>query len=160
VALDVPASAAANTTEQVLDAVRRWTAARATPADIRGVLVSPMLPRPTAELIVGIRRDAQFGPVLTVGAGGTGVEWLHDVATRVLPISAEEIEEMLDELRLAPVLNGYRGAAGVDRGALVDCILGVAKCALVHPAIAELEVNPLFAYADRVLAVDVRIFLG
>ncbi|MBR9991176.1 MAG: acetate--CoA ligase family protein, partial [Gemmatimonadetes bacterium] len=160
VALDIAAGAAADTTARVFDSVRRWAEERAVEADIRGVLVSPMLPRPAAELIVGFRRDPQFGPVLTVGAGGTDVEWLHDVAIRVLPVSAAEVGEMLDELRMAPVLRGYRGARGVHRETLVRCILGIAACALAHPAIAEMEVNPLFAYDDRAMAVDVRVFLG
>jgi acetyltransferase len=160
VALDIPASAAADTTERVFHAIRQWAAEHALQPDIRGVLVSPMLPRPAAELIVGCRRDPQFGPVLTVGAGGTGVEWLRDVATRVLPVSAEDVGEMLDELRMAPVLHGYRGAPGVYRDALVRCILGIAACALAFPAITEMEINPLFAYDDRVTAVDVRVFLG
>jgi hypothetical protein len=79
---------------------------------------------------------------------------------RVLPVSAEAVGEMLDELRMAPVLHGYRGVPGVHRDALVRCILGIAACALAFPAITEMEVNPLFAYDDRVTAVDVRVFLG
>jgi acetyltransferase len=160
VALDIPASAAAETTERVFDAVRQWAGEHKLQPDIRGVLVSSMLPRPVAGLIVGCRRDPQFGPVLTVGAGGTGVEWLRDAATRVLPVTGEDVGEMLDELRIAPVLHGYRGAPGAHRDALVRSILGIAACALAHPAIAEMEVNPLFAYDDRVTAVDVRVFIG
>jgi acyl-CoA synthetase (NDP forming) len=160
VALNVRADEVERITERVFESVRSWAAARNVSADIRGVLVSPMLARPAAELIVGVRRDPQFGPVLTVGAGGTDVEWLRDVATRVLPVTADDIGEMLDGLRMAPVLRGYRGTRGVARDALVDGILGIASCALAHPAITEMEVNPLFAYADRVVAVDVRIFIS
>jgi acetyltransferase len=160
VALNVRADEVERITERVFESVRSWAAARNVSADIRGVLVSPMLARPAAELIVGVRRDPQFGPVLTVGAGGTDVEWLRDVATRVLPVSADDVGEMLEGLRMAPVLRGYRGTRGVARDALVDGILGIASCALAHPAITEMEVNPLFAYADRVVAVDVRIFIS
>jgi acyl-CoA synthetase (NDP forming) len=95
-----------------------------------------------------------------VGAGGTDVEWLRDVATRVLPVSADDVGEMLDGLRMAPVLRGYRGAAGAHRDALVHSILGIASCALAYTAITEMEVNPLFAYADRVAAVDIRVFIS
>jgi acetyltransferase len=160
VALNVRADEVERITERVFESVRSWAAARNVSADIRGVLVSPMLARPAAELIVGVRRDPQFGPVLTVGAGGTDVEWLRDVATRVLPVSADDVGEMLEGLRMAPVLRGHRGTRGVARDALVDGILGIASCALAHPAITEMEVNPLFAYADRVVAVDVRIFIS
>jgi acetate---CoA ligase (ADP-forming) len=97
--------------------------------------------------------------VLTVGAGGTDVEWLRDVSTRVLPVADEDIDAMLDALRLAPVLRGHRGAAAADRPALVRALRALADCALAHERIAEIEVNPLFVLADGVAAVDLRIFL-
>jgi acetyltransferase len=127
--------------------------------DVRGVLVGPMLPPPLAELIVGVRHDPQFGPVLTVGAGGIAVEVHHDASLRGLPIGRVEALEMLDEIRVARLLNGYRGRPAANRDALADLILGVAACALSHPEIAELEINPAFAYEDRVVALDVRAFL-
>lgn len=147
----------------VVASVRAWVEARDGPdsaADVRGVMVSPMLPRPTVELLVGVRRDEQFGPVLTVGAGGTGVEYLKDVALRVLPVDDREIDTMLGELRLAPLLDGYRGAPEVDRAALVQAIGALARCALSTPEIAEIEVNPLFVGPDGAVAVDVRAFLA
>jgi acyl-CoA synthetase (NDP forming) len=127
--------------------------------DVRGVLVGPMLPSPLAELIVGVRHDPQFGPVLTVGAGGVAVEVHHDASLRGLPIGRGEALEMLDEIRVARLLNGYRGRPAASREALANLILGVAACALSHPEIGELEVNPAFAYEDRVVALDVRAFL-
>jgi acetyltransferase len=159
VALAVAPHDAARAAERIREDVRTWTIDRGAQPDIRGVLVSPMLAPPVAELLVGIRRDPQFGPVLAVGAGGTGVEWLRDVATRVLPVSADDIEAMLAELRITALLNGYRGDPPVDRAALIRAIDAIARCALAYPAIAELEVNPLFTYADRVIAVDIRIFI-
>ena len=123
---------------------------------IEGVLVSPMLPPPVAELIVGTRRDPQFGPILLIGAGGLTAEIEEDFAVRVLPLGREETLAMLEELRIAPILRGFRGRPGVDRGAVVDLALALASCLGAHPEIVTLEANPVFAYADRAIAVDLR----
>jgi acetate---CoA ligase (ADP-forming) len=123
---------------------------------IEGVLVSPMLPPPLAELIVGTRRDPQFGPILLIGAGGLTAEIEEDFAVRMLPLCREETLAMLEELRIAPILRGFRGRAGVDRGAVVDLALALASCLAAHPEIVTLEANPVFAYADRAIAVDLR----
>jgi acetyltransferase len=160
VALNVAPAEASRVAERLCDAVRRWCAARRVEGDIRGVLISPMLPRPVAELLVGIVRDPQLGPMLTVGAGGTDVELQRDVAMRVLPVTADDVVEMLAELRIAGALAGHRGGRGADAQAIVRAVLGLAHCALAYPEIGEIEVNPLFAYEDRVVGVDVRIFLG
>ncbi len=141
---------------QVVESAATYAMARGLAPDVRGVLVGPMLPPPLAELIVGVRHDPQFGPVLTVGAGGIAVEVHHDASLRGLPIGRAEALEMLDEIRAARLLNGYRGRPAANREAIADLILGVAACALSHPEIGELEVNPVFAYADRVVALDVR----
>jgi acetate---CoA ligase (ADP-forming) len=145
--------------ERMLASVRRWAERRGMDPDLRGVLVSPMLPPPVAELLVGVRRDPSFGPVLTVGAGGTGVELLADLAVRVLPVARPQVLAMLDELRMGPVLRGYRGRPGVDRGAVADLVLALGRFALDHPEVDEVEVNPVFAYRDRAMAVDARALL-
>ncbi len=160
VTLNVAHADVARATERVFEAVRTWCARRARNADIRGALISPMLARPVAELLVGIVRDPDFGPVITVGAGGTTVELQRDVATRVLPISPAEVHEMLRELRIAPLFAGYRGAPGADTGAIEHAVTALARCALACPEIAEIEVNPLFVYEDRAVAIDVRVFLA
>ncbi|MGH7477761.1 MAG: acetate--CoA ligase family protein, partial [Longimicrobiales bacterium] len=160
VALNVPPAAAASEAQRLCDAVRAWCARGGSDADIRGVLVSPMLERPLAELLVGIVRDPQLGPVLSVGAGGIAVELQRDVATRVLPVSAEDVQEMLAELRIAASLAGHRGAAAADTDAIARAVLALARCGLAYPQILELEVNPLFAYEDRAVAVDVRAFIA
>lgn len=150
---------AARAYDRVVRAVTRWADHSGVDADIHGVLVARMSPTPIAELLVGVRRDPSFGPVLTVGAGGTRVELLADTAVRVLPVSPREIRTMLGELRMAPVLRGYRGRPPVHRRALVDLILGLSRFAIDHPEISELELNPVFAYRDRVVAVDARAYL-
>jgi len=128
-------------------------------AGFRGVLVAPMLPPPIAELIVGAKQDPQFGPVLTVGPGGVNVELLSGAAVRALPITRSEADEMLDELRIAPLLTGFRGNPPADRASLITVMLAVAECLLAHPELSVIEVNPLFAYEDRAVSVDVAGYL-
>ncbi len=128
--------------------------------EIEGALVSPMMPPPVAELLLGARRDRSFGPVLAVGLGGVAVELFEDVAIRVLPVSRDDLLEMLGELELAPLLAGHRGRAAVSLEAVVDAAVALAECLLEHPEVVELEVNPLFAYPDRAVAVDVRAYVS
>ncbi|TVR64164.1 MAG: hypothetical protein EA422_07435 [Gemmatimonadales bacterium] len=136
--------------------VEEWAGERGLDPDVRGVLVARRLPSPTVELLVGVRRDASFGHVLTVGAGGTAVEVLKDVAVRVLPVEPAEIREMLDELRIAPLLRGHRGRPPVDLEGLVRLIANLASAACAVPELEELELNPVFASPDSVVAVDAR----
>lgn len=143
----------------VTSEVRKYAEARGVPADIRGVLVSPMARRPISEMLVGVVRDPQFGPVLTVGAGGIAVEVLRDVSLRVLPVAAREVDEMLDELRMGPILRGVRGRPPVYRDGIIAAALAVAGAALANPALREIEVNPLFVDGDRVLMLDTRAYL-
>ena len=150
--------------EAAVEAYRRITgAARAFLGEggdpVDGVLVSSMMPPPLAELLVGASRDPDLGPVLTVGAGGIWVEILADVTHRVLPVTPADIETMLDELRIRPLLEGARGRPPAARERIVDEIQAVARCLLAHPALAEVEINPLFVYPDGARAVDARIFL-
>ncbi|HEX6132722.1 MAG TPA: acetate--CoA ligase family protein [Longimicrobiales bacterium] len=159
VALDTPVAHVESAARRVLESVGAWCREQDVEPDMRGVLVSPMLAAPIAELLVGIVRDPQFGPVLTIGGGGTDVELQRDTATRILPVDEAEIDEMLRSLRVAPVLAGYRGRAAADRGAIRRVVLALARCALACPALAEVEANPVFVYPDRAVAVDLRMFI-
>jgi hypothetical protein len=118
-----------------------------------------MQPTPVAELLVGAVRDPRLGPVLTVGTGGVWVEVVREVAHRLLPVGPEDVREMLDELRVGEVLAGVRGRPG-DRDAVVAAALSVARALLDHPAIAEVEVNPLFVHEVGVAPVDARVILA
>lgn len=129
------------------------------PSPFHGVLVALMLPSPIAELLVGARREPGLGPVLTVAAGGTAVELLGDATHRMLPAGRDEVERMLRQLRTAGLLEGHRGRAAANLRALADLAAGIARCLLACPALAEVEANPVFAYPDRAVAVDVRAFL-
>lgn len=119
-------------------------------------LIEPMAAKPLAELVVGIRRDAQFGLSMTLGSGGVLVELLEDTATLLLPTSEGEIAQALAGLRVAKLLDGFRGGAQADMGNVTRTLMGLAQYAIDHAEdLVELEINPLFVYADRVLAVDV-----
>jgi acetyltransferase len=127
-------------------------------ADIQGCIVSPMV-KPGTEVIVGTKIDPQFGPVIMFGIGGILVEVLKDVVFRVLPISRASAREMLHEIRSAPILNGVRGQASVDREALVDLVLAVADIIEAYPRIQEMDLNPVVLHPDGLTVVDARIVL-
>jgi acetyl coenzyme A synthetase (ADP forming)-like protein len=112
---------------------------------------------PGVEILVGATNDPAYGTVVVVGAGGTGVELLHDVTIRLAPIGPGDAEEMLRKLTTFPLLDGFRGAAKVDLTALCDVIFRLAALAQAHTAIAEIEANPVIASTSGSCAVDVRI---
>lgn len=128
--------------------------------DLEGALVSPMAPPPVAELLVGARRDRDLGPIVTVGSGGTLTELLGDVSLRRLPVTVDDIEEMIGELRVAALLDGYRGGDRVEARSIHELVLAVARCLLDHEALQVLEVNPAFVYRDRTVAIDVKAATG
>ncbi len=130
-------------------------------AHVRGVQVQKMITG-GQEVIVGVTRDATFGPLVMFGLGGVYVEALADVSFRLAPLTAADAWAMLDEVRSARLLTGLRGAPVADRAALVDAIVRVGQLAADHPEIVELDINPLLALpaGQGVLAVDVRIILG
>ncbi len=126
-------------------------------------LVEKMVTEDVAELIVGVTRDPQFGLSLTIGAGGVLVELLADSATLLLPASRAQIERALRALRCFTLLDGYRGKARADTGAIVEAIAAIASFAEAHADhLLELDVNPLIACAHEAVAVDalVRIVDG
>jgi acetyltransferase len=139
-------------------------------AELRGVLVQKMIAG-GQEVIVGVKRDPTFGPVVMFGLGGVYVEALADVSFRLAPLTAADGWDMLEEVRSAKLLTGLRGKPPADRGALVDLIVRVGRLAADHPEIAELDLNPVLVLpspqtADRTsekegaVAVDVRVILA
>jgi acetyl-CoA synthetase len=126
-------------------------------------LIEKMVRGVVAELIVGVARDEQFGPYLVVGGGGILVELLKDSASLLLPTSKEEILRALSQLKCAPLLKGFRGAAQGDVNAVADVILKVAKMIESDPAaIVELDINPLMVLPEGqgVVAADALIKLA
>ncbi|WAC04185.1 MAG: acetate--CoA ligase family protein [Methanoregula sp.] len=136
------------------------SAARSTPAAvIEGVMVEQQLP-PGLEMIIGGKTDPAFGKVLTVGIGGTLVELLRDVETRVLPIDKNEIVSMIHGLQGYPLISGYRNEPARDEQALVAMIEAIASLFLSRPDISEFDINPLILYGKGGCAVDARIYMG
>ncbi len=121
-------------------------------------LIEEMATRPITELILGITCDPQFGRAMVIGAGGVLVELFQDSETLLFPIERAEVERALDRLKIAPLLNGYRGGAMADKTAIVTAVLNLARMAEEQRA-TEVDVNPLFVYADGVLAVDALVRL-
>jgi acetyltransferase len=111
------------------------------------------------EMLLGVRRDPQFGPVMVVGLGGVAVEVLRDVAIRLLPIDDETAREMLGSLRAAPLLGAFRGRPARDTDALVAAMTGLSRLFAAHgDRLSDIEINPLIVLAQGqgVRAVDVR----
>lgn len=127
-------------------------------ARIQGITVQKMA-RPGIEVIIGMSKDAQFGPVLMFGLGGILVEILKDVSFRLVPVTRKDAEEMIKEIKGYPLLKGYRGQEPADIPALEQLIVKVSDFIEQHPEIKELDLNPVFAYKDGVIAVDARIIL-
>jgi len=127
-------------------------------ARIQGVAVQKMAP-PGVEVIVGMSKDPQFGPVIMFGLGGVLVEVLKDVSFRIVPLTPRDAHEMVREIKGYPILCGYRGQDPADIGKLEQMILKVSDFVEQNSEIAELDLNPIFAYKDGALAVDARIIL-
>jgi acyl-CoA synthetase (NDP forming) len=115
--------------------------------------------RPGVEVIVGMSKDAQFGPVLMFGLGGILVEILKDVSFRIVPLVKRDAAEMIRDIKGYPLLEGYRGSEAVDIGNLENLILKVSDFIEKTPDIKELDLNPVFAYGDGAVAVDARAVL-
>jgi acetyl coenzyme A synthetase (ADP forming)-like protein len=152
VVLDVPAAQVAAVAAELLARVGRANPA----ARLDGILVQPMVTSVGVELLLGMVRDQQFGPLVMVGFGGIFVEILGDVATRLAPIDRTEARAMLEELRMAPALHGARGRAAVDLERLADVVTRFSALVADVPELVELEINPLLADASGSRALDVR----
>jgi acetyl coenzyme A synthetase (ADP forming)-like protein len=126
-------------------------------ARIEGVLVQRMLTG-GQEVIVGVRRDAQFGPLVLVGSGGVEVELVRDVALGIAPLTYAQAEELLDATQAGTRLEGWRGTTPGDRQAVLEAMVRLAQVACDFPAIAELEINTLYVLpqGQGAFAVDVR----
>lgn len=127
-------------------------------ARIQGVSVQKMA-RPGVEVIIGMSKDAQFGPVLMFGLGGVLVEVLKDVSFRIVPLLPRDAREMIREIKGYPLLEGFRGQEAVDIANLERLILKVSGFVEQNPELKELDLNPVFAYSHGAIAVDARVIL-
>ncbi len=147
--------------QAVLDAVREMTGkvlVMANKARIDGFVVQPMIRRPHAvELILGAAEDPVFGPVILVGHGGVAAEVIDDKALALPPLDPVLAEDALSRTRVDRLLRGYRDRAPADRGAVGEAMIRLSQLIADVGEIAELDINPLLADADGVIALDARI---
>jgi len=125
-------------------------------AKIEGMLVQRMI-KQGIELIVGGRKDAQFGQLILFGLGGIFVEILKDVSIRVCPVTKDEAREMINEIKGSALLKGARGTEHVDTEKLASMIVGVSKVLSENEDILELDLNPVIASASGYEVVDIRV---
>lgn len=127
---------------------------------IHGVAIQPMIPA-GLELMIGARRDPQFGPLVVVGLGGVLVEVLRDTVTEPAPVTPARALTMLERLRGARLLDGYRGASPVDRQRLATIVAAVSWfIAEQAELVAEVDLNPLICHATDMVAVDALVVRG
>ncbi len=134
----------------------------ATPeAILEGVLIEKMAPK-GQEVIIGMRRDPGFGPMMMFGMGGIFVELFKDVAFKVAPITRLDALDMIQSTKAGTLLAGYRGKPKTDIDAVVDMILRLSLLAMDYPQISEIEINPLvvFPEGEGALALDGRVIFG
>jgi acetyl coenzyme A synthetase (ADP forming)-like protein len=140
------------------DAIQRGAARAAPGVVVHGAVVQRMV-RHGRELILGFTREPRFGPLVLFGLGGVMVEVLRDVTFRMAPLTRLDARDMIRGIRGVKLLDGVRGAPPVDFAAVEDALLRVSQLAMDVPEIAELDVNPLLAFGDGVVAVDARVVL-
>ena len=127
--------------------------------EVRGYVLQRQI-ETGVEMIAGVTSDPVFGPLVVCGAGGTAVELVRDVAVRITPLSDLDAADMLRSLRTFPLLDGYRGAPKADVAALEQVLLRLGAMVDAHPAIAELDLNPIMVGPDGAVAVDARVRLA
>ncbi len=149
-------------TTALASAVKRMKAtvsARVPGAVIRSLLIEKMMP-PGLELLIGGLRDEQFGPSVSFGLGGIWVEALKDAVFGILPMTREEMLDMIAETRASLLLKGMRNSPPLDQEAVLGVITAVAKLMTDYPDIKEIDLNPVRVYAKSAAALDVRVILA
>jgi acyl-CoA synthetase (NDP forming) len=140
--------------DEIMDAVKK----KAAGAVVEGVSVQKMADS-GLELVIGMTKDPQFGPMLMFGLGGTTVEVLKDVAFRITPLTREDAGSMVRQIKGYPLLTGYRGAPAVDVAYMEELLMKLSAFIEENPEIKEMDINPLIAYKNGAVAVDARIIL-
>ncbi len=126
---------------------------------VRFLLIEKMMPA-GPELLIGGLRDEQFGPSIAFGLGGIWTEALRDAVFGILPLSRDEMLDMIEETRAALLFRAFRGTPPLDREAMLSIMQAVSKLLTDHPQIRELDLNPVRAYPRGAAALDVRILIG
>lgn len=156
VRLNLPDAAAVGAAWRDIEAS---VAQRAGPGHFQGVTVQPMVSLDGYELIVGSSIDPQFGPVLLFGAGGRLVEVFRDRALGLPPLSSTLARRLMEQTRIYRALQGVRGQPPVDLARLEQLLVRVSQLVVEQPRIKELDINPLLASGERLLALDARVVL-
>ena len=143
----------------VYDTIVANAAQNAPGARVQGVLAEQMLPK-GFEVLLGVSTDPQFGHVIMAGLGGVLVELLHAVSLRVLPITRQDAEDMIDETPLAKACQGLRGQQ-YRREEIVEALMCLSRLVEEHPEITEVDINPLMLYGDGrpATAVDAMVVM-
>lgn len=130
-------------------------------AEIKGYLVEKMAPG-GMEVIVGMRRDPTFGPLMMFGLGGVTVELFKDVGFGVAPLTADFARGMINETRAGKLLQGFRGSSKYDVGAVIEVLGRLSQLAVDHPSIEEVEINPLLVLSEGegAIVLDARMILS
>lgn len=144
--------------EKAYDDIMASCTAQYPNANIEGVAVQGMAKAGT-EVIIGMTKDPSFGPVLMFGLGGIFVEVLKDVAFRIVPLEKNDASEMVHEIKGKKLLEGYRGQEPADILFLEDMLLKLSELVDKTEGIAEIDMNPVFAYRQGAVVVDARIIL-
>ena len=119
--------------------------------------VQPYAKQEGYELILGSSLDPQFGPVLLFGTGGQLVEVFEDRSLALPPLNTTLARRMMEQTRIYKALSGVRGRTPVDLAALEELMVRFSDLVIQNPAIQEIDINPLLAYADRLMALDARV---
>jgi acetate---CoA ligase (ADP-forming) subunit beta len=142
--------------EAVSAAARELLAARRADDGEVTLLVAPML-RANRELIAGLSHDPQFGMTIMLGVGGILAEAVGDVSIRLVPITAVDAEEMIEELSSQPLLGAFRGEPAVDRTRLVALLLALSRVAEDRPEVVAVDLNPVLVVDGAPVAVDALV---
>ena len=150
------------TSEQVREAFRGIQSAvtsKVGAAHFQGVTVQPMVRRDGYELILGSSIDPQFGPVILFGSGGVMVEVYRDHALALPPLNTTLAQRMMEQTKIYSALHGVRGRKPVDLAAIEELLIRFSQLVLEQPWIKEIDINPLLATPDQLLALDARIIV-
>ena len=132
---------------------------RAGEARLDGLLVQEMV-KGSRELVIGMTRDAQFGPCVMFGLGGIFTEVLKDVSFRIAPLEKRDALEMAQEIKGAPILAAFRGMSPVDMELLASLLINAGKLGLDLEAVKEVDANPLIVSGNKPIVVDALVVLG
>ncbi len=144
--------------EKAFDDINASAKTKYPDANIEGISVQEMAGQGT-EIIIGMTRDYQFGPVIMFGLGGVLVELLKDVAFRTIPLDKNEASKMIKGIKGYKLLQGYRGQEAIDTGHMEEIIVKLSDLITNTPEIKEIDMNPVFANNDGAIVADARIVL-